>query len=137
MKARWGVGVAGAALGLFGLFVWMPSLSYHPGRIAQSEAKGLLKATYVAEESYRAEHDTYAPLAALTGISPAGPRYQVEMVSMSKEHFLLRAVARAADPRGLIDRAFHRNVASYPSMAGDTWEIDDQNHLTNTINRLE
>ena len=87
-------------------------------RSKQSEAKGNLKALYVAEESYRAEFDKYDKDTKKIGFEPRGSklRYKYELVTVSATAFTARAI-------GVDD------------MAGDEWTITDKNDLVNTKNK--
>jgi hypothetical protein len=83
-------------------------------RSKQSEAKGNLKALYVAQEVHRAEFDTYTTLDRLEW-QPRGAtiRYRYELVSADGKQFKARAI-------GLDE------------MAGDEWTISQDNDLVNT-----
>ena len=83
----------------------------------ESEAKGNLKALYVAEESYRAEVDSYDADFTKIGFSPRGTRirYRYVVDAASKTHF--HAVA-TVDPQFVGE------------LHDDRWEIDDKNALT-------
>ena len=85
-------------------------------RSMQSEAKGNLKALYVAEESNRAEFDTYSTDQAKIGFSPKGStiRYTYVVKSADAKTFL-------AEARGTLDGA------------EDVWQIDDANALKNLV----
>jgi Tfp pilus assembly protein PilE len=81
-------------------------------RSKMSEAKGNLKALYVAEESYRAEYGGYSPDQAVIQFTPTGAklRYQYTILEATKETF--RAEARGTG-----------------EMARDLWVIDNNNNL--------
>lgn len=82
-------------------------------RAKQSEAKGNLKALFVAEESYRAEKNTYGTLDEV-GFRPSGEklRYDYVLVSHDAEHFV--AEARGKD-----------------EMNGDLWRVDEHGQPEN------
>jgi type IV pilus assembly protein PilA len=86
-------------------------------RSKQSEAKGNLKALYVAEESHRAEVDAYDGDVATIGFTPRGEklRYTYTILEATKDSF--RAEARGTG-----------------EMAGDVWVIDHHNQLVNVEN---
>ena len=99
-------------------------------RSKQSEAKGNLKALYVAEESYRAEADTYVSCDAANcginstnamGFSPKGSkiRYSYAVASTAK-NFTGTAIATSAD--------FEES---------DKWTIDDDNVISNLLNSCD
>lgn len=83
-------------------------------RSKQSEAKGNLKALYVAQESHRAEKDTYSTDPTALGFQPMGQkiRYQYVVLDASKE-------------------AFHAEARGIGEMEGDLWTIDNANTLKN------
>ena len=85
-------------------------------RAKQSEAKMILKQLYVAEESHRAEFDTYeADLSKLDYYKPReNPRYQINVLRASDNAFVIEATTT--------DPAFK-----------DTWTIDQDNALTNVV----
>ncbi len=86
--------------------------------LLQAEARGNLKALYVAEESYRAEYDSYSADQAALGFSPrssTAPRYSY--------------VVKTATPTAFLAVATGIGVA-----AGDVWELTEQNNMTNTHN---
>ncbi len=85
-------------------------------RSKQSEAKGNLKALYVANEAYRGEYDTYLTDQTLIGFVPKGTkkRYTYVVGASSATAFAASAVAA--------------------SLANDAWQITEANDLTNTTN---
>jgi type IV pilus assembly protein PilA len=89
-------------------------------RSKQSEAKGNLKALYVAEESSRADVDTYSTDPRAIEFTPRGQklRYTYTILSATKDAF-------SAEARGTGD------------MDGDLWTIDEKNALTNVSNSCE
>jgi len=90
-------------------------------RAKQSEAKGNLKALYVAEESNRAQFDTYSNDLAKIEFTPRGAkiRYDYVVDSADKQHFHATAHVRPE---------FKGEVGD------DTWQITDANDVTNTLN---
>jgi type IV pilus assembly protein PilA len=82
-------------------------------RSKQSEAKGNLRALYVAEQSYRGEFDVFSDDAKAMGFEPRGVklRYEYVIVSADKEHCVAEARAIA------------------PEMLGELWRMDDSNKL--------
>lgn len=89
-------------------------------RSKQSEAKGNLKALYVSEESFRAEHDRYDSDLAALQFTPRGERvrYVYTVLSATKEAF-------AAEARGTGD------------MQGDVWTISQANDLQHVDNSCD
>ena len=85
----------------------------------QSEAKGNLKALYVAEESFRGENDTYSKDFKALGYEPKGKlRYKYMVTVATKTKFAAIAIGEGdAD--------------------GDVWEISDKNDLKNTSNMCD
>jgi len=90
-------------------------------RSKQSEAKGNLKALYVAEQSNRAEFDTFSNDLGKIQFTPMGVkiRYDYVVDAADKDHF--HATARAK-PEMLSE------------IGPDAWEITDKNDLNNTVN---
>lgn len=86
-------------------------------RSKQSEAKGNLKALFVAEEVHRAEVDAYDDDVATIGFTPRGEqlRYTYTIVEATKDTF--RAEARGTG-----------------EMSGDLWVIDQDNAVVNVKN---
>lgn len=85
-------------------------------RSMQTEAKANLKSLYVAEESYRAEFDTYDKDTKKLGFEPHGgakTRYRYEILEAGPTSFKARAT-------GIEDE-----------VKGDVWEISEKNDLTN------
>jgi hypothetical protein len=74
--------------------------------VAQSEAKKLLKALYVAEMSWSGEKDTFEKDFKVLEFEPRGAQYTVELVKVSATGFQARAVGR-------------------DEVAGDEWTIDE------------
>lgn len=95
------------------------SSGFRPGcRSRQWEARTNLKALYVAQETFRGEHDRYGTLDEL-GFQPRGTvrRYRYALEEVSARSF--RALAVATTPTNL---------------AGDVWVIDDELALDNVVN---
>jgi type IV pilus assembly protein PilA len=95
-------------------------------RSKQSEAKTNLKAMFTAQESYRAEFDTYWALtttqAATTneiGFTPKGQKIRY-------------SYAAAATTNGFTSTATGSNDVS-----GDTWQIYETNNLFMTVNACD
>jgi type IV pilus assembly protein PilA len=97
----------------------------------QSEAKGILKQIYTMQAAYYGEHETYclngaqASMAALDGFARIGvtitppARYTYDMVA-DNTSFICTATS---------------NLDTDPTI--DTWTIDDDGNLVNTINDAE
>ena len=98
-------------------------------RSKQSEAKGNLKAIYVAEESYRAERDVYAAITAVQasgnandiGFNPKGTpiRYQYDTTITATPTF-------SGTASGTVD-----------AVTGDKWTIDNNNTLLSVTNKCQ
>jgi type IV pilus assembly protein PilA len=103
-------------------------------RSKQSEAKGNLKALYVAEEAYRAESDTYASVNTINaGNVSAGISNLIGFVPKGgKTRYSYDATGDATTFLATAD-------APAPSIADqqDTWTIDQGNLLTNTANACD
>jgi hypothetical protein len=87
-----------------------------PGcRGMQREAKSNLKAMYVMQESFRAEHDRYAERAVDVGFVPRGGRlrYRYALTDVTEGGFTAWAFGIADDVKG------------------DVWRITDENDLEN------
>ncbi|MBI1949161.1 MAG: prepilin-type N-terminal cleavage/methylation domain-containing protein [Deltaproteobacteria bacterium] len=87
-------------------------------RSKQSEAKGNLKALYVAEEAYRGEFDTYLATGSAIGFIPKGTkiRYTYAIAGNTATVFGASATANTSD------------------LSSDAWQITQRNDLTNTTN---
>ncbi len=94
--------------------VAIPALVRYECVAKQGEARANLKALFVAEEQYRAEHEDYTDDLAALGFQPMGDRlrYRYAVVSASPQGF-------SAEARGTDD------------MAGDVWAITNANELVN------
>ncbi len=87
-------------------------------RSKQSEAKGNLKALYVANEAYRGEYDTYLTNTTAIGFIPKGAkmRYSYGVSAVSATTFAAAAAANTAD------------------LSSDAWSITEANNLANSTN---
>ncbi len=100
----------------------VPAYSRMTCRAKQSEAKSVLKAVVVAEESYRGEYDIYLSGAEyeliLMGLIQSGDksRYNVEVPTATATTFVGTAVGIAGT-----------------DMATDAWETTQQNDITATF----
>jgi len=103
----------------------IPSMSaFPPCRTRQSETKGNLKALYVAQESYRAEFDVYeAGDFERIGFSPRGQQLRYT--------YVITDVVNERGREGFTGWGF----STAPDHAGDVWRIDQNNELTNVVNR--
>lgn len=98
----------------------IPNFIMYQCRSKQSEAKGNLKALFVAEELYRSEKEGYSQDFAALGFTPMGQtsRYDFVVVQASREGF-------RAEARGKGD------------MAGDLWAITNANDLQNVKDKCD
>ena len=89
-------------------------------RSKQSEAKGNLKAIYVAEEAYRGEYDVYwGTLSGASGIGFQAKGSKIRYsyaVSAGTSTFTATAIANTGE------------------LSSDAWSIDQDNGLLNTTN---
>ena len=103
-------------------------------RSKQSEAKGNLKAMFVAEESYRAEKDTYASCAvadcAVGGTNPMGFNPKG-----SKVRYNYSAAAPTAST--FTGTATNNATSGADFGADDTWTITEANATSNTANACD
>jgi len=145
-KIRWVLGVAVVVLALgLGWALAVPNISCFPCRSAQIEAKRNLKRLYVAEESYRADHDTYAALsdigfAASSTRDDGGLRYEYAVEDFSREHFRARATAVRDLPRVFSLRrflSFGCPEVTFSEIEGDTWIVDETRDIRNTADKCE
>lgn len=109
-------------------------------RSKQSEAKNNLKALFAAQESYRAEFDTYVEFGVLNqdaindpnpvGFSPKGDRLRYNYICVPADRTTFRGNAFANDVDGLL---------SGDSNGGrrDEWEIHEDNDLRAIVNACE
>ena len=103
-------------LGLLGLAMCAPVFTPTLGcRGMQSEAKSNLKAMYVMQESFFAEHGRYAERAVDVGFVPRGRRlrYRYALTDVTEGGFTAWAFGIAGD------------------VDGDVWRITDENDLEN------
>jgi hypothetical protein len=110
------------------LFVSMCGLVINPPaavfrcRSMQSEAKGNLKALYVAEESYRGECDVYDGDLKTISYEPKGARVRYRYVVTDVDN---------ADPAHASFRAWaFRTAGDFD----DVWSINSNNELVNEVN---
>ncbi len=110
-----------AFVGMCGLTLCPPPMSFKC-RSTQSEAKGNLKALYVAEESYRAEFDHYEGDLKTIVFEPKGARIRysyvvtdVDNTDVSRTSFRAWAFRTAGD-------------------FDDVWSITSNNELVNEVN---
>ena len=89
-----------------------------PCRSKQSEAKGNLKALYVAEESYRAEHDSYIVNQQALEWRPRGQRIRYEYFVKVEGSNAFAAYAVGVDEETI----------------GDLWRITQNNDLSHLVN---
>ena len=86
-------------------------------RSKQSEAKGNLKAVYVAQEAYRGEYDTYWGTLSETGFVPKGAKIRYSYtITAAASTFTATAAANTTE------------------LSGDTWTITQNNDVTNSTN---
>jgi Tfp pilus assembly protein PilE len=95
----------------------VPNFMKFQCRSKQSEARGNLKALYLAEEAHRAAADTFSTDTRVIEFTPRGQklRYTYTVLSATKDAF-------SAEARGTGD------------MKGDVWTIDETNTLTSVSN---
>lgn len=94
-----------------------------PCRLAQSQAKGNLRAIHLSEQSYRGEYDGYSADLEKLGFSPSGvrQRYRYAVTDVTDRmggdvHFVAWAVRTAAD-------------ADDADFADDVWRINETGAL--------
>ena len=120
---------------LVGLFGACAGLAVLPGQVKfhcrskQSEAKGNLKALYVALESHLAEHDVYSDDFVALDFAPKGAK--------TRYRYVVTDVAAPAPGRAAAFVAWAIADDSDPAHAGDAWRIDDTRTLTNVHNICE
>lgn len=96
-----------------------------PCRSKQSEAKGNLKALYVAEESYRAEFGSYITDPRALGWTPKGARIRYE--------YLVK-VSGSEAPNDTPPQFEAYAVGVDEEVSGDVWRIDHDNTFGNVMN---
>ena len=117
-------------------------------RSKQSEARSSLKAIYTAEEAYRAEYDTYTYF---TGGCSRNCTTQRQQTDLNPMHFNVKGnkfryhytvpynTGEAGDgTAGKVESSVYRFLATAAGgtatdMAGDTWEINQNNALKSVI----
>jgi len=105
--------------GLLGLALYPPNPVRFGCRGMQSAAKDNLKAFFVAQEAFHAEHDRYGERAADVDFAPrvgAKPRYRYVLTDVTKDGFTAWAF-------GVADE-----------VDGDVWRINHENNLENVGN---
>ncbi len=107
-----------SVFGTCGFAFIVPSLTSFPCRSAQSEAKGNLKSLYVAEESYRAEFDSYSDDVNKIGFAARGSNFRYVITDVTANRF-----------QGWAFRTDGRH--------DDVWSISQQNDLQNLIDGCE
>lgn len=103
-------------LGLLGLALYPLNPVRFGCRSMQSEAKSNLKAFFVAQEAFHAEHDRYGERAADVDFAPrvgAKQRYRYVLTDVTKDGFTAWAFGIADD------------------VDGDVWRINHENNLEN------
>jgi type II secretory pathway pseudopilin PulG len=120
---------------LLALFGTCAGIALLPGQVRfqcrskQSEAKGNLKALYVALESYRAEYDVYSDDFAALEFTPKGAK--------TRYRYVVTDVVAPAPGREPSFVAWAIADDTDPAHAGDAWCIDDTNTITNLHNICE
>jgi type IV pilus assembly protein PilA len=98
-------------------------------RSKTSEAKGNLKAMYVAQESYRAEHDTYvADCAAACGAASTNQVGFSPKGNKIRYGYTVAATQTTFTGNAIADPAFTNELG------GDAWRIDHNNNVTQVTN---
>ena len=96
----------------------IPNFMRYQAKAKQSEAKANLGSIYTSETTYRAENDTYADSVTKLDWAVAGTaRYSYSITAATTTTFTAQATA---------------NIDSDATV--DTWTIDQDKALTNTIN---
>lgn len=109
--------------------IFAPGFYPHRCRSQQSEAKGNLKALYVAEESYRAEFDVYSLDTSVIGFVAKGAKVRYRYVVTD----VTDVDADPANPR----HTFRAWAFRVDGERDDLWTISEQNDLTNLVNGCE
>jgi type IV pilus assembly protein PilA len=103
-------------------------------RSKQSEAKGNLKAMYVAEESYRAEFDSYA-ITAFSCTSAAVCATKTNEIGFSPKGAKIRYdYSYAAGTQSSWTGGALANSSFSTELSGDAWTITHLNDVNNTAN---
>ncbi len=104
-------------------------------RSKQSEARGNLKAMYVAEESYKAEYDSYGDVPAINGQQAA--QTAVNDVGFVPKGNRLRYQYSATDDgntgtAATLDGSANGGTLDTAEMNGDNWSVTELNDVCNT-----
>ena len=126
--------LVGSFVVLFFASFWAPL----PSRCrSQFEAKGNLKALYVAEESYRGEFDVYNADTDVIGFAPKGNKIRYRYVVTDVEEGV-------APDQQYFGRASARSSQHFRAWAfridgerEDLWTIDSNNELKHVVNGCE
>jgi len=100
-------------------------------RSKQSEARGNLKAVFVAEESFKAEFDSYGPVARIDGAVDA--RTATNVIGFQPKGDRLRYIY-SAEQAGVgtaatFDATAEGGTVDSTDLAGDLWSISDLNDV--------
>ncbi len=98
-------------------------------RSKQSEAKGNMKALYVAEESYRSEFDTYLACSN-TQCAAAGSND----IGFSPKGTKIRYLYAATNGATTFSASATVKSQFTGELAGDQWTITEKNDVTNLLN---
>jgi type IV pilus assembly protein PilA len=98
-------------------------------RSKQSEAKTNLKAMFTAQETYRSEYDTYWALPAIgatsgtftndLGFVPKGQKIRYEYTTQAGTN------------------VFTSIATGHNDVSGDTWQVNEENHLSMDVNACD
>jgi len=110
------------------LAILFPPYNRYPCRSQQSEAKGNLKALYVAEESYRVEFDVYNADTHVIGFTPFSPK---------GAKIRYRYVVTDVDDGAAPEQSFRAWAFRIDGERDDLWTIDAHNDLENVVNGCE
>jgi len=124
--------------------VGVPKYQSFKARAIQSEAKSTLSHVFVLQQSYFMDFDTYGADLKVIGYSTATtvtpsastvagkvqPKYATSITSASDSAFLSTAVYSANGTTG-------KKLASCSKVGGDTWTINHEKLLTNTVLGLD
>ena len=98
-------------------------------RSKQSEAKGNLKALYVAQESYRAEFDTYLANCGTSCVAATN-----EIGFQAKGQKIRYTYGNTATGTTAFLATAGAKTAFAGELGTDTWTISEANDVTNTVN---
>ena len=98
-------------------------------RSKQSEAKGNMKALYVAEESYRSEFDTYIACTS-TACAPGG----TNDIGFSPKGSKIRYDYNATGGNTTFSSSATVKAAFAGELSNDQWTITEKNDVTNASN---